>query len=108
MLKLFTMLNRQRAAGIFLKAGENEQGKAGTEIETVRELNWTQTTLRCFVRMATGKAQKSAIYAPRRVSIRLAKAEFCRHSPYETALETSYFNGLRSRPGVMLSVPGKA
>jgi hypothetical protein len=103
MLTLFTVLNRQRAAGIFLKSGVNEQGKAGTELKTARGLYGTHTTLPSCFPAVSAYPQKTAIYAPIQSHRCDRKARICHGFAYGEAIESQYFNGLISRCPLPLS-----
>jgi hypothetical protein len=103
MLRLFTMLNRQRAAGILLKAVENEQEKTGAELTKAQELYGTHTTLPSCFPAVPAYPQKTAIYAPIQSHRWNREARVCHGLAYGRAIEAPYFNGLISRCPLPLS-----
>jgi hypothetical protein len=104
MLKLFTMLNRQRAAAILLKARETEQGKTDAELDTAREVGGTHITLRCCVSSCARSSLETAIIGSRRLYRGLPKAPCCAQMPYRPCLLSAYNNDLENRRAIFLPV----
>ena len=88
---------RRHAAAPAHKIGKGEQGNRREETHRDGETRGTHTSLPCCVSKVSGRARKTAIYAPRSTSSRPRKAPFRCVSAYEAALEPAYFNNLTSR-----------
>jgi hypothetical protein len=90
-------LNRRKALSALVKR-KIKNKKSEQEKQRAALNEGTHIMLRCCVPVLTGKARKTAKYAPRRNSRCARKAHFCCGMTYNALLETSYFNNLRSRP----------
>ena len=91
------VLNRRHAAAPALKIGKGEQGSRRGKTNQSGATRGTHTSLSCCVSKVSGKARKTAIYAPRLISSRRRKALFCCIYAYDSVIEPSYFNNLTSR-----------
>jgi hypothetical protein len=90
-------LNCRTAPQRLVKKGIKTNDKIDQEKQPPTRKSFTHTMLQCCVPRPYGKAQKTAIYAPRQISRRRSKAHLCCAAAYSLPLEPFYFNSLPSR-----------
>ena len=96
-IKVPIKLKRRHAAAPTYKIRKREQENGREKTNRAGVRRGAHNSLPCCVSRVSGKALKTAIYAPRLISSHRRKALFCCIGVYDAAIEPAYFNGLSSR-----------